>query len=58
MLVTGIDTADVNDLRDFGGVLIQKGAADTAVLNVVAFQRVNASYVQPVQARTEVKLRQ
>ena len=57
MLVTGIDATVATDLRDFGSVLIQKGAGEKVALNIVALQRVNNSLVQPVQGRVELKLR-
>lgn len=57
MLVTGFDEAGLNDLRDFGTALIRKGSDEKVSLTMVAFQRLNASFVQPVQGRVELKLR-
>jgi len=57
MMVTYFDGAPLNDLRDFGRALINKGPDGSASLTVVGFQRLSASYVQPVQGRVDLKLR-
>jgi len=57
MLITGFDGTALNDLRDFGGALIHKGATEKVSLTVIGFQRINASYIQPIQGRVDLTLR-
>ena len=57
MLVTGIDSAAVNELRDFGYALINKGTDNQARLTIIGFQRIADRFVQPVQGRVDLKMR-
>ncbi len=57
MLLTAIDTTVVNELRDFGFALINKGKDEAAKITVIVFQPVGDRFVQPVQGRADLKLR-
>lgn len=57
MLVTGIDATAVNEMRDIGLALTRKGRSETARLTVIGFQRIADRFVQPVQGRVDLKLR-
>jgi S1-C subfamily serine protease len=58
MLVTAFDNTVVNELRDMGFALINKGASDSATLTIFALKRIGGPYVQPVQAKVSIALRQ
>ena len=57
MLLTAIDTTVVNELRDFGFALINKGKDEAAKITVIVFQPVGDRFVQPVQGKADLKLR-
>lgn len=57
MLLTAVESTVVNELRDLGLELIKKGRGESASLTVVAFQPVGNRFVQPVQAKADLKLR-
>jgi len=57
MLVTTIDATPVNELGDFGFALINKGKDETAKITIIAFQPIGDRFVQPVQGKVDLKLR-
>jgi len=57
MLITGLDTTEVNNLRDVGFALINKERNLSATLSILALKRLGGPYVQPVQGKVEIALR-
>lgn len=57
MLVTAFDNNMINELRDLGFALINKGQDDSATLTLYALQRLGGPYVQAVQAKVDLTLR-
>ena len=58
MLLTSIDGAGVNELRDFGTALVKKGKDDLVHLTVMAFRPVGRNVVQRELVPVELKLRE
>lgn len=56
MLVTAFDTTAVNELRDLGFALVNKGSEKTAKLTVGGLQQIRGPYVQQVQIKVDLDL--
>ena len=60
MLLAGLDNAAINDLRDLGLALINKGGDESAKLTLLVFKQVDGrggQYIQTMQGKVDLKLR-